>query len=168
MTDRYESDQQREGNPVKLSPLSPSASRMGGENGSRAVAHAGRPTGLQGVAIPSRNRTIRRRVIALYRECSWLTGADVSAAVRWAVLGEKFRRLAELLDRSPEGGVVKVSGGDLEPRKALAELRAISGEMTKLEASLGITASARAALGVNVTRLRDLASAMAEGARDGG
>lgn len=136
------------------------------QNGSRAVAPVDRPPALVGVAIPSRNGTIRRRVIALYRECSWLTGADVSAAVRWAVLGEKFRRLAELLDRSPEGGVVKVSGGDLEPRKALAELRALSGEMTKLEAALGITASARAALGVNAGRLKDLAEAMSGGRED--
>ena len=36
--------------------------------------------------------------------------------------------------------------------------------MGRVEAALGITAAARAALGVNVTRL-DLASAMAEGAK---
>ena len=126
-------------------------------NGARAVAVTDRPDGLVGVAIPSRNRTIRRRVLALYRECSWLTGADVAAAMRWATLGEKFRRLSEVLDKLP---VVKVSSDDAEPRKALAELRALSGEMTKLESALGITATARAALGVNVNRLQDLASAM--------
>ena len=147
----------------KLSALRAPALAMPLANVSGTVAHEGRPGGLIGVAIPSRNRTIRRRVLSLYRECSWLTGADVAAAVRWAVLGEKFRRLAEVLDKLP---VVKVSGDDAEPRKALAELRALSGEMTKLESALGITASARAALGVNVTRLQDLASAMAEGARD--
>ena len=137
-------------------------------NGPLAVAQVGRPGGLIGVAIPSRNRTIRRRVLALYGECSWLTGADVAAATRWAVLGEKFRRLAEVLDRLPaEAAVVKVGKDrDLEPRKALGELRALSGEMTKLEVAMGITAASRAALGFNVTRLQDLASAMAEGARD--
>ena len=150
-----------------ISALSGPVPAMRPQNGSRAVAHAGRPDVLIGVAIPSRNRTVRRRVLALYQVCEWLTGADVSAAVRWAVLGEKFRRLAEVLDRLPnESGVVKVGkDSDLEPRKALGELRALSGEMTKLEAALGITASARAALGVNVTRLQDLASAMAEGAK---
>ncbi len=125
-------------------------------NGAGVVAHAGRPDGLIGVAIPSRNRTIRRRVTALYRDCEWLTGADVAAATRWAVLGEKFRRLAEVLDKLP---VVNVSGGDAEPRKALGELRALSGEMTKLENSLGLTASARSNLGVNVGMIRKLDAA---------
>ncbi len=146
-----------------LSALSAPVPAVPSANGARAVAHVDRPPALIGVAIPSRNRTIRRRVVALYRECSWLTGADVAAAMRWAVLGEKFKRLSEVLDRLPnESGVIKASkaGDDLEPRKALGELRALSGEMTKLETSLGLTASARAALGVNVNRLQDLASAM--------
>lgn len=139
-------------------------------NGSGAVAHdqtaidtrsAAKPAPLDGVSVPTRNRTIRRRVYALYSTCSWLTGADVGAAVRWATLTEKFRRLSEMLDRLPEGGTVKVSKGDLEPRKALAELRALSSEITKLETALGITASARAALGVNITRGLDLAQQMA-------
>ncbi len=141
--------------------------------GAGAVAGTDRPDGLIGVAIPSRNRTIRRRVTALYRECEWLTGADVAAAVRWAILGEKLRRLAEVLDRLPnEAAVVKVSkDADLEPRKALGELRALSGEVTKLENSLGLTASARSNLGVNVGMIRKLDAASevqrlrAEGAR---
>ena len=125
-------------------------------NGARAVAVTDRPDGLIGVAIPSRNRTVRRRVQALYRECQWLIGADVAAAMRWATLGEKFRRLSEVLDKLP---VVKVSSDDAEPRKALAELRALSGEMTKLESALGITATARAALGVDLNRMRTLDAA---------
>lgn len=130
-------------------------------NGAGTVAVTDRPDGLIGVAIPSRNRSIRRRVTALYRECPWLTGADVAAATRWAVLGDKFRRLAEVLDGLPhEAAVVKVSkDADLEPRKALGELRALSGELTKLENSLGLTASARAALGVDIGTIRKLDAA---------
>lgn len=129
-------------------------------NGASAVAVTDRPDGLIGVAIPSRNRSVRRRVLALYQVCEWLTAADVSAATRWAVLGEKFRRLAEVLDRLPaEAAVVKISSADLEPRKALGELRALSGEMTKLEAALGITATARAGLGVDLNRMRTLDAA---------
>ena len=145
----------RRGDSAALSAISPA-------NGAGAVAHADRPDGLAGVAIPSRNRSVRRRVLALYQVCEWLTGADVAAVVRWAVLGEKFRRLSEVLDRLP---VVKVSTDDAEPRKALGELRALSGEMTKLEAALGITAVSRSQLGVNVTRIQDLASQMAQGAK---
>ena len=84
-----------------------------------------RPEVLVGVRIPSRNATVRRNVVALFGECSWLSRADLPAAVRWGALGEKFRRLAQMLDRLPEGGVGK--GVDLEPRKALGERRAVSG-----------------------------------------
>ena len=134
-----------------------------------------RPPVLVGHRIPSRNPTVRRLVVGLFAECSWLTRPDVPASVRWAVLSEKFRRLAETLDKLPgPSGVVKVSGGDMEPRKALGELRALSGEITRLEAALGITAASRAALGVDVGRLRafDAASQVqqlrAERGNDGG
>ena len=123
-----------------------------------------RPPALQGQRIPSRNATVRRYVVGLYEACSWLTVADLPAATRWAHLFDRFRRRAEILDRLP---VVKVTSDDAEPRKLDAEQRATSTAMDRIEAALGITASARAALGVNVTRLQDLASAMAEGARDG-
>ena len=116
---------------------------------------------LQGRRIPSRNKSVRKLVARLFRECTWLAGADLPATVRWAVLSERFRRLAERLDGLPE------LTADNEPRKALAELRALSGEITKLEAALGITAAARAALGVNVGRLGDLAEQMARGPTDG-
>ena len=147
---------------AELSVIRPDQPAVLSQNGSRGVAPPDRPDGLAGVSVPSRNRTIRRRVVALYQVCEWLTGADVAAVVRWAVLGEKFRRLSEVLDRLP---VVKVGTDDAEPRKALGELRALSGEMTKLEAALGITAVSRSQLGVNVTRIQDLASAMAQGAK---
>ena len=117
-----------------------------------------RPLALQGRRIPSRNATARRHVIALYREATWLTGADLPAVVRWAVLTVKFGRLAEALDRLPDGGVVKADG---DPRKGLGELRALSGEITRLESALGVTASARAALGVSIQRMSDLATLMA-------
>ena len=116
-----------------------------------------RPAALVGVRIPSKNPIVRRRVVALFAECPWFIRADLPAAVRWGTLTEKFRRLAQLLEGLPEGGVVTIAG---EPRKALGELRALSGELSRLEQALGITASARAALGVNVVRL-DLASEMA-------
>lgn len=124
------------------------------------LAHAGvgkRPLPLQDRRIPSRNATVRRRVVDLYRECSWLTGADLPAAARWGTLTEKFRRLAQFLDRLPEGGVVRVAKGDVLPYKALETLLRLNAEITKLEAALGVTAAARAGLGVDLTRMRKLA-----------
>ena len=128
-------------------------------NGSGHVSvSASRPLALVGVRIPSRNAVVRRNVVALFRECSWLMRADVPASVRWGVLGEKFRKLAAHLDRLPDGGVVRANG---DPRKALGELRALSAEVTRLEASLGITASARASLGVDLSRMKDLGALVA-------
>jgi len=128
------------------------------------AAPEARPPALVGRRIPSRNSRVRRLVVALYFEASWLAGADLPAAVRWATLSEKFRRLAQHLDNLPEGGVVKVDG---DPRKALGELRALSGEITRLENALGITAAPRAGLGVNLGRMEDLAVSMSRRAGRG-
>lgn len=147
----------------KLSAVNANQAAALPTNGSAAVAVIDRPPALVGVAIPSRDRQVRRHVVALFEFCTWLSRPDVAAAVRWAILSLKFRRLAERLDGMPDGGLLTASG---DPRKALGELRALSGEITKLEQALGITASARAALGVNVARGMDLASQMA--GNDGG
>ena len=131
----------------------PSAELAGIGGASRSI---NRPMALQGVRIPSRNATVRRAVVDLYRVCDWLSVADLPAATRWGYLFVRFRRLADVLDRLPP---VKVAGGDAEPRKLDAELRAFSMEMGRLETQLGITVTARASLGVDVARMRKLAQA---------
>lgn len=108
-----------------------------------------RPPPLVGRRIPSRSASVRRRVVALYDECHWLTGADLPAATRWATLHGRFQRIAERLDALP------VVRDDDEPRKLEGELRALSATLSGLERDLGITASARAALGVNIARIAD-------------
>lgn len=136
--------------------MSPSA-EIGAVGG--ASRSADRPPALQGQRIPSRNATVRRYVVTLYEACSWLSVADLPAATRWAHLFDRFRRRASILDRLP---VAKISSDDAEPRKLDAEQRATSTAMDRIEAALGITAASRAALGVNVHRMADLASAMAQ------
>ena len=153
----------------KLSALSSPDPVGEPQNGSRAVSpstevaatggasrSADRPPSLQGVRIPSRNATVRRYVVGLYEACPWLTVADLPAATRWAHLFDRFRRRAEILDRLP---VVKISGDDAEPRKLDAEQRATSTAMDRIEAALGITAAARAGLGVDLGRMRNLDAA---------
>ena len=120
----------------------------------KAVSLNSRPPALRGYRIPSRNAGVRRRVVGLYDACTWLTVADLPAAVRWAVLFARFVKMAEHLDKLP---VVKVSDADAEPRKLDGELRATSAELSRLEQSLGVTASARSALGLNLTRMGRLA-----------
>ncbi|TMB70443.1 MAG: hypothetical protein E6J43_01950 [Chloroflexi bacterium] len=70
--------------------------------------------------------------------------------MRWAILFARFVKMAEHLDKLP---VVKVSGADAEPRKLDGELRATSAELSRLEQSLGVTASARSALGLNLSKM---------------
>ena len=114
------------------------------------VSLSSRPPALRGYRIPSRNAGVRRRVVGLYDACTWLTVSDLPAAVRWAILFARFVKMAEHLDKLP---VVKVSGADAEPRKLDGELRATSAELSRLEQSLGVTASARSALGLNLSKM---------------
>ncbi len=102
--------------------------------------------------IPSRNPTVRRRV----REMADVLGyeptpGDLYALTRWAHLFEKWRSIGERLD---EYGDVRADG---EPKKLLSEWRALSDALSRLEAQLGITASARASLGLDIGRLRKMA-----------
>ncbi len=119
-----------------------------------------RPLVLVGIRIPSANENVRQLVVRVYQDSPHLQRADLLAVVRYAALTWKFRRLSEMLDRLPEGGVVKISKGDLEPRKAVSELRALAGELLRHEAALGITANSRAALGIDLVRGHSLAELM--------
>ncbi len=49
---------------------------------------------------------------------------------------------------------------DSEPKKILAELRAFAGELLRHEAALGLVASSKAALGVDVARMDTFAQQM--------
>ena len=158
--------------PTSEQPVSPDAATLPAptsDNGAGDVAKTAvvaprqrvpetRPEALQGRQIPSRNRRVRRLTLRLYEECHWLTAADLPAAVRWATFSERFRRMAQTLDKLP---TVKAAtaGNDGEPRRLDAELRATSAEMGRLESQLGLTASARASLGVDLTRMRHLDTA---------
>ncbi len=113
-----------------------------------------RPENLDGVAIPGgRTSTLRRVVFDVYSQCPHLGPADVRAVARYAALSLRFmrgeRRLRELGDLTQAG----------DPRKLVAEQRALSGELSRLERDLGVTVSARAGLGLDVARGRILDAA---------
>ena len=102
--------------------------------------------------IPHRNPTVRRRVREMVDVLGYeATTGDVYALTRWAHLYEKWRSIGERLDRD---GDLKKDG---DPKKLLGEWRALSDTLSRLEAALGITAAARASLGVDVGRMRKLA-----------
>ena len=115
-------------------------------NGAGAVARVGRPSALVGVAIPSRDRTVRRMVVDLYFRCPHLTAADIYAAARACHLYRKIERLGRDLE---ERGLFRADG---DPRKAIGEWRQLMAEARAHEAALGITAAARAAMGVDIAK----------------
>lgn len=130
-----------------------------------APAKRGRPPVLADVPIPGGKALaprVRTAIYGLFWECGWLTPADLPAVTRWARLSDMFNRLAALADKLLP---VKVSakGDDAQPRTAWAELRALDTRITALEAVLGVTAAARAALGLDVGELKraDLAEELA-------
>lgn len=122
-------------------------------NGNGVVTHANRPSGLIGVPIRSRDRKVRELVVDLFARCDWLSAPDAYAATRLCHLYRKIERLgADLEDR----GLFKADG---DPRKAITEWRQLMAEARAHEAALGITAVARAQLGVDVMRGRALDAA---------
>jgi hypothetical protein len=135
------------------------------QNGSDAVKTSARPLALVGVRIPSRHVNARQLVVRVYEENPHLQRADLWAVTRYAELSWKFRRLAERMEEMPGGGLMRA---DMEPRKLLSELRVLSETLLRHERDLGITAAARAGLGVDLGRLQsmDLASAMSDDGAD--
>ena len=92
-------------------------------------------------------------VVGLYERCPHLSEADVYAAARLCHLYRKIERMGkDLQDR----GLFKADG---DPRKAISEWRQLMAEARAHEAALGITAAARAALGVDVGKMRSLDAA---------
>ena len=101
--------------------------------------------------IPDRDPTIRRWVSEMLPTLGYeATAADIAALIRWCRGFRTWRRLDERLE---ENGVAKADG---DPTKWLQEWRAQSEGLSRLEAQLGLTASARASLGLDVSRMRRL------------
>jgi hypothetical protein len=119
-------------------------------SGNGGVTHANRPAALIGVPIRSRDRKVREIVVAMFRDCEWLTAPDAPAATRLAHLYRKIERLGADLESR---GMFKADG---DPRKAIGEWRQLMAEARAHESALGLTASSRAALGVDIGRIRKL------------
>ena len=131
---------------AQLSALPAPARTPAPTNGTRAVSVSGRRN-----PIPHRNPTVRRRVRELEETLGYEpTQGDRYALVRWAHTYEKWRSIGERLDRDGD------TRQDGEPKKLLAEWRALSDTLSRLERDLGLTATARASLGVDIGRMRKL------------
>ena len=109
-----------------------------------------------------RYRLVRRLVRKMKKVMPWLDAADDPACRAWAeleILGSYA--FADLMDR----GLTNRKG---DPRRLLSDYRQLRQAQLGYGRELGLTPLARASLGLSVARMQDLASAMAEGARDGG
>lgn len=129
------------------------------QNDAAGVKNSARPRPLVGIRIPSRNQHTRDLVVRVYEENVHLQRADVWAVTRYAELSWKFRRLSSLMDRMGDAGLIR---RDQEPRKLLSELRALSDSILRHERDLGVTAASRAALGVDLSRMRQYAQGSQE------
>jgi hypothetical protein len=173
MTNRYDRDEKQRARGAESSAIRANIALPAAQAASGVVKKRPRPAALVGLRIPSRQQHTRDLVVRLYEENVHLQRADLLAVVRYAELCWKFRKLAELQERMGDtSGYLK---NDLEPRKILAELRGLADSLLRHEAALALVPSARAALGVDVGRLRSMDAASrvaqlraAEGQQEGG
>ena len=128
------------------SALSTPVSTVTPQNGSRAVAITDRPPALVGVAIPGRDRTIRRMVVQLYRENTHLPSAARGIAADYCKV---LRASERVYQRWQRDGFPPGRDADLF-MKASAEARHHA-------SVLGLTPVSMASLGVDLGRMRRLA-----------
>ncbi len=121
------------------------------------MARADRPPALVGVAIPGRDRTIRRMVVQLYRENPHLPSAARGIVSNYC----KAVRAAERVYQ-------RWQGRDFEPGRDADLFMKATAEARHHASVLGLTPVSMAALGVNLGRLQtmDLAQAMSADGED--
>jgi hypothetical protein len=105
-----------------------------------------------------RSRRVRRLVQKMQATMPWLVPSDLPACRAWAELEILGSRAFAELDRN---GVVNDEG---EPRRLLADLRALRQVQLAYERDLGMTPASRMALRVDDSRARnlDVAAELAE------
>jgi hypothetical protein len=117
------------------------------------VARKRTPREIIGAPIPTRDRTVRREVVRLYEANTHLAVGDVQAVTRYAHLAKLTRNAEKDLDAN---GLTRQDG---EPRKFGWLYLSFLKEARDLESALGLTATARAKLGVDVLRMENAALA---------
>jgi hypothetical protein len=123
------------------------------------VAKSSRPAALQGVAIPSRHRTVRRRVVAMFDACPWLQPEQVRLVVEYCEIGLTTDRIKRRLlpKKGQPDPMFKVDG---DPKDLLDALRKWYELSLKYADRLGLTPPSKASLGLDIARGRSLAELM--------
>ena len=115
-------------------------------NGSRDVASNGRPPALQGVAIPGRDRSVRRAVVKMYEE-----NGHLPASARHAVANRC--RLERVIERA----YARMLKNDLQPGRDMELFMKAIGEARQHDRDLGLTPVSMASLGISLGHLRKIA-----------
>ncbi|MCH7577242.1 MAG: hypothetical protein IH822_05555 [Chloroflexi bacterium] len=141
---------------AELSVVRPDQPAVMPVNGAGVVAHTDRPPALVGVAIPGRDRSIRRMVVELYRENPHLPSASRGIVSDYCKVVRSAERVYQ-----------RWQGKGFEPGRDADLFMKATAEARHHASVLGLTPVSMAALGVNLGRLQtlDLAQAMsADGA----
>ena len=104
-----------------------------------------------GSSLKLRSRRTRRLVANLREVCPWLNDSDMPTVRAWAELEIVSATVFTVLEAD---GVVSGpdKSGDLAPRRLLNEYRQLKATQLQYARELGLTPSARAALGLDVAR----------------
>ena len=116
------------------------------DNDAGGVARSDRPLGLQGVALPGRDRTIRRAVLKMYEE-----NGHLPASARHAVANRC--RLERVIERA----YTRMLKNDLQPGRDMDLFMKAIGEARQHDRDLGLTPVSMASLGISLGHLRRLA-----------
>ena len=143
---QIENDEEDGASSVQLSAVTPDDATPAPDNDAGGVARSDRPLALQGVALPGRDRTVRRAVLKMYEE-----NGHLPASARHAVANRC--RLERVIERA----YTRMLKNDLQPGRDMDLFMKAIGEARQHDRDLGLTPVSMAALGISLGHLRKMA-----------
>ena len=127
----------------QLSAVAPDDATPVPDNDAGDVARDDRPLALQGVALPGRDRSVRRAVLKMYEE-----NGHLPASARHAVANRC--RLERVIERA----YTRMLKNDLQPSRDMDLFMKALGEARQHDRDLGLTPVSMASLGISLGHLR--------------
>ena len=143
---QIQSDGEDSASSVQLSAVAPDDAKPAPDNDASDVARSDRPLALQGVALPGRDRSVRRAVLKMYEE-----NGHLPASARHAVANRC--RLERVIERA----YTRMLKNDLQPGRDMDLFMKAIGEARQHDRDLGLTPVSMATLGINLGHLRKMA-----------
>ena len=143
---QIENDEEDGAFSVQLSAVAPDDAKPAPDNDASDVARSDRPLALQGVALPGRDRSVRRAVLKMYEE-----NGHLPASARQAVANRC--RLERVIERA----YTRMLKNDLQPGRDMDLFMKALGEARQHDRDLGLTPVSMASLGISLGHLRRIA-----------